>query len=254
MFNYFRFFCVLAAISLMGFFPAQCNPWPTINSIVPGIPQPGPHYSAFDYQNAPVNIVLDYYEQLSGKNLIRDTNLSNVPPVSINGTGMGKDDCLKLIAATLLLNGVALDRIDDHTMLAVTIGTNKNPRSEGLAIFTNVADLPGDAQIVSYFMPLKNITPQEAQGIFTLQSPPHLYGAYVPAPSANGIIITENVNVVRRLIDLQKLIDVPSVAKPLPEKVVACHRHIIVPIIFSVLIFVAGYFTASRRIRAAQPR
>jgi hypothetical protein len=37
----------------------------------------------------------------------------------------------------------------------------------------------------------------------------HVYGAYIPAPTAQAVIITENAAVVRELIALKELIDVP---------------------------------------------
>ena len=91
----------------------------------------------------------------------------------------------------------------------VTVGTNKNPRSEGVAIYANAADLPKNEEIVSYYMPLNYINPQEAVGIFAQVAPAHTYGVYVPAPSAQAVILTENVSVIRQLIALKALVDAP---------------------------------------------
>ena len=161
------------------------------------------------YQKSPVNSVLDLYERLSGKHLIRDANLDGVPPVSIDYTGLSKADSLKLIETTLLLNGVAIVPVDAQTMKAVTVGTNKNPRSEGVKLYANAVDLPVDDEVVSYYMPLNYINPQEAAGIFTQVAPVHTYGAYVPAPSAQAVVLTENTSVIRQLIALKELIDAP---------------------------------------------
>jgi type II secretion system protein D len=161
------------------------------------------------YQKAPVSAILDLYEQLSGKHLIRDANLDGVPPVSINATGLSKMDMIKLIEQVLLLNGVAIIPVDDNDLKVVTVGTNKNPRSEGVKLYANAVDLPTTDEVVSYYMPLNYIGPQEAAGIFTQVAPVHIYGAYVPAPSAQAIILTENVSVIRQLIALKELIDAP---------------------------------------------
>lgn len=161
------------------------------------------------YQDTPVSSVLDIYERLSGKHLIRDANLSGVPPISINATGLGKPEMLKLVEATLLLNGVAIVPVDEHTVKVVTIGTNKNPRSEGIKLYANAADLPADDEVVSYYMPLNYIGAQEAQAIFTQSAPVHSYGAYVVAPSAQAVVLTESTSVIRQLIALKELIDVP---------------------------------------------
>ena len=162
-----------------------------------------------DYQKAPVNTILDLYERLSGKHLVRDANLDGVPPVSMNATGLNKEDTLKLIEEVLLLNGVGFVPIDDHSLKVVTVGTNKNIRSEGTKLYANAVDLPADDQVVSYYMPLDYISPQEASQIFTQVAPVHSYGAYVPAPSAQAVVLTENVSVIRELIALKELIDAP---------------------------------------------
>lgn len=172
-------------------------------------PAANPNGGFSNYQNTPVNSILDIYEQLSGKRLIRDANLAGVPAVSINATGLSKEEMLKLVEATLLLNGVALVPVDDHTLKVVTIGTNKNPRSEGVKLYANAADLPVNDEVVSYYMPLSYISAQEAQQIFTQSAPVHTYGAYVIAPSAQAVVITENTSVIRELIGLKELIDVP---------------------------------------------
>jgi len=162
-----------------------------------------------NYQKAPVNTILDLYEQLSGKHLIRDANLDGVPPVSINATGLSKTEVMKLIEGVLLLNGVAIIPVDEHNLKIVTVGTNKNPRSEGVRLYANAADLPATDEVVSYYMPLSYISPTEAAGIFTQVAPVHTYGAYVPAPSAQAVVLTENVSVIRQLIALKELIDAP---------------------------------------------
>lgn len=162
-----------------------------------------------NYQNTPVNSVLDIYEQLSGKHLIRDANLNGIPPISINASGLSKAEMLKLIEATLLLNGVAIVPVDEGTV-KVVVETTKNPRSEGVRLYANAADLPTTEQVVSYYMPLDYISPLEAKNIFDQSAPPHAtYGVYTVAPSAQAVILTENSSVIRQLIALKELIDVP---------------------------------------------
>jgi hypothetical protein len=58
-------------------------------------------------------------------------------------------------------------------------------------------------------MPLNYISPAEAVKIFTAEAPVHLYGAYIAVPTAQAVIVTEGADVVRELIGLKELIDVP---------------------------------------------
>src|ERR1700683_3061109 len=123
----------------------------------------------FNYQNAPINSILDSYEQLTGKHLVRDVSLNGLPPISINASGLNKGDALKLIEATLLLNGIAFVPLDDNT-LKVMNTQGKPPRSEGVKLYANAADLPTTEQVVGYYMPFDYISAQEAQTIFIAES------------------------------------------------------------------------------------
>ncbi|MCE0523472.1 MAG: hypothetical protein LV480_11245 [Methylacidiphilales bacterium] len=166
-----------------------------------------------NYQKAQVGTILDLYEQLSGKHLIRDASLDSgaIPLISINATGLNKIEMMNLIQETLLLNGVAFVPVDEHNLKVIAVGANKNPRTEGVKLYANAADLPTEDQVVTYYMPLDYINPQEAAGIFNLVAPVHNgYGQYVVAPSAQAVILTENVSVIRELIALKELIDAPT--------------------------------------------
>jgi general secretion pathway protein D len=162
-----------------------------------------------NFQNTPVASLLDTYEQVSGKHLIRDVTLAGLPPVSLNATGVSKGEFLKLVESTMLLNGIAFVPVDDHTMKVVNVSGGRNPRSEGVRLYANAEDIPKDDSIVSYYMPLSYLNPTEAVTIFTAQAPVHVYGAYIPAPTAQAVIVTEGAQVVRELIALKELIDVP---------------------------------------------
>ena len=176
---------------------------------LPSVAQTSDAGSFSNFQNTPVSSILDTYEQLSGKRLVRDITVAGMPPITINATGVDKAQFLRLIEATLLLNGVVIVPIDDQTDKVVNGTNGKSPRSEGVRLFANADDIPVDDEVVSYYMPLSYISPEEAADIFTNQAPAHPYGAYVKVPSAQAIVITESTPVVRELIGLKQLIDVP---------------------------------------------
>ncbi|MDR1303660.1 MAG: hypothetical protein LBK76_00400, partial [Verrucomicrobiales bacterium] len=80
----------------------------------------------------------------------------------------------------------------------------------GIAIYANLADLPRGDQIVSYYMPLRYISPAEAQPVLQANIIPHqTYGSLVPVPHAQAIVITDNASTIRQLAKLKDLIDVP---------------------------------------------
>jgi general secretion pathway protein D len=192
------FFLLLALAPVFG----QQTPSPDAST-------PGSAGGFSNFQNTPISSLLDTYEQVSGKHLIRDVTLAGLPPITLNATGVGRVEFLKLVESTLLLNGIAIVPVDERTAKVVNIASNKNPRSEGVRLYANAEDIPKDDSIVSYYMPLNYLSPTEAVGIFAAQAPVHVYGAYIPAPTAQAVVLTEGADVIRELIALKELIDVP---------------------------------------------
>jgi type II secretion system protein D len=169
-----------------------------------------PPVDALQLMDGDMNQLLAYYEKLSGKILIRDANLQNIPNLRIIvPSGLPCSQALRLIESTLVLNGYAIVPSEDNTV-KVMATAGKNPRSEGLAIYANLADLPKGDQIVSYYMPLRYISAVEAVTVLQANIMPHqAYGAIVPVPHAQSIVVTDNAATVRQLAKLKDLIDVP---------------------------------------------
>jgi len=157
-----------------------------------------------------INILLDTYEKISGKTLIRDANIPAGLTIRIIMPGtIPKDQALRLLESVLMLNSYALIPGEDNSVKVVNAAGGKNPRSEGIPVYANLADLPKGEQVVTYFMQLKYMSAQEAAPIFQSQVPPHPWGVFVPIPNAQAVAITENASTIRQLAKLQQLIDVP---------------------------------------------
>ncbi|WP_193211678.1 secretin N-terminal domain-containing protein [Luteolibacter marinus] len=85
------------------------------------------------------------------------------------------------------------------------------PPDENLPTITDPADLPEDEQVVTYVMNLKFIKPDEVVRTFTsVVKQFGNYGSIAAVPNASAVIITENTSLIRRLIELQQTIDVPT--------------------------------------------
>lgn len=168
--------------------------------------------------NSTAEAVIVTYETLTGKRVIRDSSLAQTAPINILvSERIKKSEAIHLIEATLLLNGIALTPGPDGSLKALNVtGGGKNPRSEGVPVYASAASLPTGDQVVSYFMALRYVSAAEAAQVFQQHLAPHPpYGVIVPVPNAQAIVITETTSVIRQLIKLQKLIDVP------PAKVVS---------------------------------
>jgi general secretion pathway protein D len=181
--------------------------------------QPGPDSAdeliSYEASNAPITAVLQEYEKLTGKTLIQDSNLmANAVPLTISlPHPVKKSQLIRLIEAALLLNNYALiPGPGENTMKVINLSTGKNARSEGVRLYTSPEDMPIGEEIVSYYMPLNHISANEALTVFNTHILPRAYTSFVPINSAQAVVITETTNVIRQLIALKDLIDVPPAA------------------------------------------
>lgn len=161
------------------------------------------------FPNTSVNEILSLYEVLTGKHLVRDSMLAQGQPLTIVVPGaVPRSEAIRLIEASLLLNGYSFVPVDDKTLKI--LGPAKFPRSEGIPIYSSPYMLPDSDQVVSYFMKLNYLAPQEAAQLFsTFINPPKVYTSFTPVPNVQAVLITENVPVIQKLIALQAMVDVP---------------------------------------------
>src|SRR6516225_2246181 len=203
----FLILCLLIGVPL----PAQQRPAAVSNGEEP--------MSSFQAVNASIDTILQQYEQLTGNVLVKDSNLAaNALPISISVPGpVPRSELVRLIESALLLNNFALiPGPEPKTVKVININTGKNPRSEGVRLYASPIGLPEGEQIVSYFMPFRYVSANEALTVFQTHILPRAYTSFVPINSAQALLITESTSVIRQLIALQQLIDVPP-AKTVTE-------------------------------------
>lgn len=162
-----------------------------------------------NFANSPVAAIIPFYTQLTGKKMILDASLQGDSLRILGTRPMTKREAVLFIESSLLLNGYAILQVDDETVKLVHHSGGKNPRSEGLPVFTNERELPEGEQIVNYVMPLRHISPDEATKAFQMVTQLHAYGAITPVTNASALIITENTATIRSLVKLADVIDVP---------------------------------------------
>jgi type II secretion system protein D len=167
------------------------------------------------FPNNPVSDFLMVYEKLKGVTLIKDASLlaggANLS-LTLNQP-VSKAEAIRLLESTLLLNGYAFIAVDKNSVKVINTAGGKNPRSEGVFLFTNESELPDGEVVASYVLPLTHLAASDAVEIFNQFIVLHPYGGMVAVPVANQVVITENSTLIRRLIDVKNLIDIPA-----PEK------------------------------------
>jgi len=163
---------------------------------------------SIQFPNNPVTDVANFYELLTRKRLVRDANLAGPNLTIVVPDPMTREEAIALIESSLLLNGYTLVPVDAAT--SKLLGPTKQPKNESMPLYASAAELPVNDQVVSFFMPFRFISSDEAAKIFASYIALRPYGSLVPAPNVNALIITENVPLIRRLIALKQVIDVPG--------------------------------------------
>lgn len=189
--------------------PAGSSSGPTVPATTPpGMISP----DTIQFPNNPVSDFLLVYERLKGVTLIKDASLAaGGPNLSLTlNQPVSKEEAIRLIESTLLLNGYAFIAVDKNAVKVINTGGGKNPRSEGVFVYTNEQELPEGEVIASYVMPLTHLAAADAVEIFNQFIVLHPYGSMVAVPVANQVVITENSALIRRLIEVRQLVDQPA--------------------------------------------
>jgi type II secretion system protein D len=214
-----KFFLSLAALGLMAFaaygqqpsalpiLGADPNVPPAPVPTQPPVPAGTTDSVKLEFPRTSVFEVLSLYEALTGKRLIRDSNLAG-PELSIMvSQPVPRQEAIKLIESSLLLNGYSIIPIDDQT--AKILGPSRAPRTEGIPLFTELSALPRDGdRVVSFYKPLLFIAPEEAFTVLQGVIQTNAYGNIAQVPNTNALVITDKTPVIEKALALLALIDV----------------------------------------------
>lgn len=170
----------------------------------------------------PVNDILNIYERLVEKPIVKDSSIFNGPQVSlVTPTDVSREEAIRLIEAALLVNGyVLVVDPEDESKVKVLLGGNRqgggSPSfSEGVVIYTDAGLLPEGESLVGFFLSLDFIDPEDAATIFGNHIVLNEFGRITPVTNPRGLLITETSPIVRQLIRLKTIIDHPVDDAPL---------------------------------------
>ncbi len=207
---------VLSCWLLLGVAASSQTPLPLTSGPVP--PQPAlPSATTesdvivrggLEFPNADVKDVLSYYERLTGKKLIFDAGLAG--PVSIVvKSDLTKDEALRIIETSLLLNGFSL--VPAGGDLIKVLGLGKNPRGHGIPIISDELNLPESEQIVTFVYKLRFADPTEVQQVLSQYVVPSQtgYNQLLALPKSQSLLITENTSIIRGLLKIIQEVDLP---------------------------------------------
>ncbi len=187
--------------------PAPSVP-PRISLQPPPANPPGSQQTVrLQFPNSDVQDVLRFYESLTGKKLIMDNFVNGKVNIFLS-KDVPRDEAIKIIEISLLLNGVSL--IPAEGDIVKVIGTGKNPRTTGVPIISDESEIPDGDHVISYLFKLRYADPQELlQALGQYLSPPQPYTSFLALPKAGAILVTENSSVIRTLAKIIDQVDQP---------------------------------------------
>ncbi len=159
------------------------------------------------FPNSDVDDVLRLYEQLTGKKLVRDNFVQGKVNIFIS-KDVPREEAIKIIEMNLLMNGFSLVPADED--IVKVIGTGKNPRTTGVPIISDPAQIPEGDHVISFLFKLRYADPTELQQVLgQYLSPPQTYTSFLALPKSSSLLITENSSVIRTLSKIIDQIDIP---------------------------------------------
>ncbi len=175
------------------------------------------------FSNNPVADLLAIYEKLTGYTLIKDTNIFEGATISlVTPKQVPKAEAIKLIEASLLANGYAIVNEPGSNSAKILPARNQSANavqfSHGVRFYTSARDIPDGESIVSYFMKLDFLDPEDAATMFSGHVGLGAYGRITPVSAPPGLLITESATVVKQLIGIREAIDLGDTGSSLVTK------------------------------------
>ncbi len=175
------------------------------------------------FANNPVADLLAIYEKLTGYTLIKDTNIFEGATISlVTPKQVPKAEAIKLIEASLLANGYAIVTEPGSNSAKILPARNQSANavqfSHGVRFYTSAKDVPDGESIVSYFMKLDFLDPEDAATMFSGHVGLGAYGRITPVSAPPGLLITESATVVKQLIGIREAIDLGDTGSSLVTK------------------------------------
>jgi type II secretion system protein D len=171
----------------------------------------------------PVADILAIYEKLTGLTLIKDTNIFEGAQISlVTPKPVAKDEAIKLIEASLLTNGYAIVKEPGGKSAKILPARNQSANavqfSHGVSFYTSPKEIPDNESIVSYFMKLDFLAPEDAATMFSGHVGLGAYGRITAVTTPPGLLITESATVVKQLISIRDTIDIGDTGSSLVTK------------------------------------
>jgi len=160
------------------------------------------------FPNSDVQDVLHFYEQLTGIKLVMDNTVQGKVNIFISKP-VPREEAIKIIEINLLLNGFSLVPSGDD--IVKVIGIAKNPRTAGVPVISDLAEIPPGEHVISFLFKLRYADQQELAQVLAqyLQSTQAAYTSILALPKSSSLLVTEGSSAIRSVAQIIEQIDIP---------------------------------------------
>lgn len=188
--------------------PGQSRPAPVLNiqtNFVPPAAPVGtnnPDELRMNFQNAPLDMVLQYLSDAAGFIVVLDTRVNGNFSV-ISAQPMTRDQAVDLLNSVLNKNGYAAIR--NGRMLTIVDKNDAKTRDIPVKLGNDPAQVPNNAEIVTQIIPIRFVEARQLASDLTAFVSPQ--ATVVANEAANAIVITDTQANIKHLMEIIASID-----------------------------------------------
>jgi type II secretory pathway component GspD/PulD (secretin) len=170
--------------------------------------------AAIKFESIDVGEVLKLYQEISGRSIIRAATVPNAAVSFVNQTPLTRTEALQALDNVLAAQGITMIYLGTKYVKAVP--AKEAPGEAGPVIELAPEHLPESSSYLTYIVPLKNRTPEEA--VIGLQPFAKMPNSIIATRGSDVIILRDySINVRRMLQVLERIEQPPRTPEKKPQ-------------------------------------
>ncbi|MDR1233207.1 MAG: hypothetical protein LBJ75_03030, partial [Puniceicoccales bacterium] len=157
--------------------------------------------------DAPLSQVLYIIEELTGKAVLQDSQLGNVPISLQIRKEISKEEAIRAIESVLAINHIAIVELGDGLLKAVS--TKSAPTQSPFFVENSLLDIAPSEKICSKIFQLHHLSVDEFSKLITRLLNPDVASAIVFSDS-NSMLITDSIANLQRIELILSRVDIPK--------------------------------------------
>ncbi|MDR1173328.1 MAG: hypothetical protein LBK24_00865, partial [Puniceicoccales bacterium] len=157
--------------------------------------------------DAPLSQVLYIIEELTGKAVLQDSQLGNVPISLQIRKEISKEEAIRAIESVLAINHIAIVELGDGLLKAVS--TKSAPTQSPFFVENSLLDIAPSEKICSKIFQLHHLAVDEFSKLITRLLNPDVASAIVFSDS-NSMLITDSIANLQRIELILSRVDIPK--------------------------------------------